>query len=318
MSRVLVTGGAGFIGSHLVEALVRRGDRVRVLDDLSTGSRDDLADVQQAIEFIEGDVADLATVQRVMQGVTQVVHVAAVRSIPRSLDDPGLCNRVNVDGTLNVLVAAREARVRRIVFSSSSSVYGDGDCYPAVEDQPLHPGSPYAVTKLVGELYARLFRELFGLEIVCLRYFNVFGPRMDAESGYAMAVPRFVASLLKGESPPVYGDGLQSRDFLYVENAVQAALRALEVANIGPGLFNIGSGTEISILDLIRILNRLLGTQIAPRHLPARAGEARRTLADTTQAREMLGFAPAVSLEEGLSRTIAWFRPRMASARSVS
>ncbi len=310
MATVLVTGGAGFIGSHLVEALVARGDRVRVLDDLSTGSLDHLASVTGNITFIQGDVAELLDVRRAMAGATHVIHAAALRSIPRSLDDPALCNRVNIGGALNVLVAAREAQARRVVVISSSSVYGDAAHYPVTEELPPHPGSPYAVTKLTSEQYARLFHELYGVSVLCLRYFNVFGPRMDATSGYAMAVPRFIETMLRDEPPPIYGDGLQTRDFLYVANVVQATLRALDVSEIGPGVYNIGGGQEHSLLDLVATLNRLMKKQLVPRHLPAKPGEYRRTLADIARAREHLGFSLTVGFEEGLAHTIAWFRQR--------
>lgn len=318
MGVVLVTGGAGFIGSHLVEALVHRGDRVRVLDDLSTGSLEHVAAVRSAIEWRQGDVSDPAVVRQAMRDVSGVVHVAAMRSIPRSLDDPVLCHRVNVDGTLQMLLAAREAGVSRVVLASSSAVYGDADRYPVSEEAPLRPGSPYAASKAAGEMYACVFRSLHVMAVVSLRYFNVFGPRMDTESGYAMAVPRFVASLLRHEPPPIYGDGLQRRDFIYVENAVQGALRALDAQDIGPGVFNIACGEDYSLLELLATLNEILGTRIAPRHLPARAGESRRTLADIRRAREVLGFSPAVSFRDGLAKTIAWFRQRLGtSARSA-
>lgn len=312
---VLVTGGAGFIGSHVVEALVRRGARVRVLDDLSTGSLAFLKAVREAIEWVQGDVADLTVARQAMRGITHVVHEAAVRSIPRSIDHPVLCNQVNVGGTLNILQAAQEARVRRVVVASSSSVYGDVSTYPITEDHPLHPASPYAVSKLAGEWYARLFRELHGLDGVCLRYFTVFGPRMDSESGYAMAVPRFIAALLRGESPPVFGDGQQRRDFVFVDNVAEATVQALEVSGADPAVLNIGSGQDLSILELVARLNRLMQCEIPPRHLPAKAGESRRTLADITQARRVLGYAPRVSLDEGLARTIAWFRAHQEVAR---
>ena len=319
MRHVLVTGGAGFIGSHLVEALVARGDRVRVLDDFSTGSLENLSAVQSRIEVVRGTVADPAEVRQAMHGVTHVVHEAAMRSIPRSLDDPLLCNHVNVGGTLNVLIAAREAAVRRVVFASSSSVYGDVTTYPVPEEQPLRPASPYAVSKLAGEWYARMFQELYGLEVIGLRYFNVFGPRMDGESGYAMAIPRFVVCALRGEPPPVYGDGRQSRDFLFVENVVQGTVRALDVAQPDPAVFNIASGCDRSLLEILDTLTRLLHRPITPRHLPARPGEARRTLADVSRAKAVLGFSPAVSFEDGLARTVAWFRewagPRVMTER---
>lgn len=306
--KVLVTGGAGFIGSHIVEELVRRGATVRVLDNLSTGNMAFLAAVRSRIEFVRGDVTDPKALQRVMRGVTHVVHEAAMRSIPRSLEDPAFCHQVNVTGTLELLLAAHAAQARRVVLASSSSVYGDVATYPVREDAPCRPASPYAASKLAGELYGELFQRLYGLEVVRLRYFNVFGPRMDGESGYAMAVPRFVASMLRGEPPPVFGDGRQSRDFIFVENVAAATVGALKARRIGPGVFNIGCGREVTILELVRTINRLLHTKIAPRHLPAKPGESRRTRADIGQAHRYLGFRPRISLETGLSKTIAWFR----------
>ncbi len=319
MMTVLVTGGAGFIGSHIVEELVRRGAKVRVMDNLSTGDMAFLAAVQGRIEFVQGDVTDLQAVRQAMRGITHVVHEAAMRSIPRSLEDPVLCHQINVTGTLQILLAAREAKVRRVVLASSSSVYGDVATYPVREDYPCRPASPYAVSKLAGELYGELFQQLYGLEVVRLRYFNVFGPRMDGESGYAMAVPRFVTSMLRGESPPVFGDGRQSRDFIFVENVAAATVGALEAPAIGPGVFNIGCGQEISVLELVQTINRLLQTTIAPRHLPAKPGESRRTWADIRQARDHLQFEPRISLEDGLSKTIAWFRqPRYTDTSATS
>ena len=311
MKRVLVTGGAGFIGSHLVDALVARGDEVRVLDDFSTGTPENLSAAASRIDVVRGDVGDLAVARRAVEGMTHVVHAAAIRSIPRSLDDPALCNRVNVGGTLNVLVAARTSNIRRVALASSSAVYGNTTTFPVREDQPLQPGSPYAVSKLAGEQYAQLFRELYGMEIVCLRYFNAFGPRMDGQSGYAMAIPRFVVCLLHDEPPPIYGDGRQSRDFLFVEDIVQGTLRALDTDSVGPGLFNIARGCDHTLLDVVDILNRVLKKRIAPRHLPGRIGEARRTLADIARAKAELGFNPSVSFEDGLARTVEWFRERM-------
>lgn len=319
--RVLVTGGAGFIGSHVVDALVARGDPVRVLDDFSTGAPENLSAVASRIEVVRGDVADPAVVRKAMEGVTHVIHEAAIRSIPRSLDDPLLCTRTNVDGTLNILWAARDAGVRRLVLASSSAVYGNTVEFPVREDQPLHPGSPYAVSKLAGEWYARLFHELYRTHAVCLRYFNAFGPRMDGESGYAMAIPRFIVCLLRDEPPPVYGDGLQSRDFLFVEDIAQGTLRALDAEAVESGVFNIAGGRDHTLLEVIDTLNRILHKRVVPKHLPARAGEARRTFADIRPARATLGFSPAVPFEEGLARTAAWFleqeahRPRAAAAR---
>lgn len=308
MRRVLVTGGAGFIGSHLVDALVARGDQVRVLDDFSTGKSAYLAAVASRIELARGDVGDAATVRRAMDGVTHVLHLAAMRAIQRSIENPALCHRINVDGTLHVLIAARDAKVRRVVLASSCAVYGDAAVLPTDEEQPAHPGSPYAVSKLAAEWYLRMFRSLYGLDTVCLRYFNVFGPRMDASSGYAMAVPRFSACLLRDEPPPVYGDGKQSRDFIYIDNIVRGTLQAMDADAVDPGVFNLAGGRDYSVLEIIGMLNAILHKQIAPKHLPPMAGEARRVVADIRRAQRALGFAPAVSVEDGLARTVNWFR----------
>ncbi|MBI4313375.1 MAG: SDR family NAD(P)-dependent oxidoreductase [Candidatus Omnitrophica bacterium] len=313
--KVLVTGGAGFIGSHVVDDLVKRGTRVHVLDNLSTGLMGHLKEAASKISFFQGDVADPADVRRALEGITHVVHLAAMRSIPKSLINPSACNQANVTGTLNIFQAAREAKVNRVVFASSSSVYGDAGDYPATEEIPLNPKSPYAASKQMGEIYARLFRELFGLDIVCLRYFNVYGPRMDLDSDYAMAVPRFTSNMLQDQPAPVYGDGLQSRDFIFVEDVARVTVDALSAAPLHHTTYNIGAGQGHTLLRLIEIINQQLGKNIPPRLLPARAGESRKTLADISRARQDFKFAPEFSFEQGLQKTIRWFRQSLEQVR---
>jgi UDP-N-acetylglucosamine/UDP-N-acetyl-alpha-D-glucosaminouronate 4-epimerase len=315
-SRYLVTGGAGFIGSHIVEALIRRGDDVVVLDNFSTGRRDNLeVAVREAgagrpgPTVIEGDIRDPETVRRAMAGVTHVLHQAALPSVQRSVEDPIASHAVNATATLDLLVAARDARVRRFVYASSSSVYGDTPQLPKVETMPVSPLSPYAASKLAGEHYCRMFHPLYGLETVSLRYFNVFGPRQDPNSQYAAVIPNFVRAATRRESPTVFGDGLQSRDFTYVENAVQANLLACEASAAASGrAYNVACGVATTLLDLLRLLGSIVGATIRPDHGAARAGDVRHSLAAIDAARERLGYQPGVGLEEGLRRTVDWFR----------
>lgn len=307
MALYLVTGGAGFIGSHVVERLVALSHRVRVLDDLSEGRRENLASVWERIEFLEGDVRDLALVRRAMQGVEYVLHQAALRSVPRSVADPITTTEVNVLGTVNVLRAAQEAGVRRVVFASSSSVYGDVSELPLRETQTPRPISPYAVSKLVGEYYCALFTKLYGLETVSLRYFNVFGPRQDPHSEYAAVIARFIRAALRGEPLEIHGDGEQSRDFTYVENVVEANLRAAVAPGIAGEVFNIGCGERYSVLQVKAHLERILGRSLPARHTPPRQGDMRHTQADLSRAEEKLGYRPLISFEEGLRRTVEFF-----------
>jgi UDP-glucose 4-epimerase len=304
-----VTGGAGFIGSHLVEALVDRGDDVVVLDNLATGRAEN---VTRQAKFIEGDVSQADDVIEAIAGCDVVFHQAALGSVPRSVARPLDTDRANVHGTLTVLSAAKDAGVRRVVLASSSSVYGGADQVPTPESAPMRPRSPYAVTKLAGEHYARVFWELHGLETVCLRYFNVFGPRQRPDTQYAAVIPLFVEALLAGEAPVVHGDGHQSRDFTYVADTVAANLLAAEApAEACAGrAFNIARGRPASLLDLLAALTAELGVEVAPVHAPARAGDVRHSHADIAEARSRLGFEPSVSLEDGLARTLAWFRSR--------
>lgn len=311
MAKFLVTGGAGFIGSHIVEALARRGDQVTVLDDFSSGRRENLAACLDRITLIEGDVRDMATVTRAVRGVHFILHQAALRSVPKSLNYPADYHAVNVTGTLNLLLAARDAKVRRVVFASSSSIYGENQQLPQREDQAVIPVSPYAVTKLMGEQYCQLFARAYGLDTVSLRYFNVFGPRQSLENEYAVVVPRFITSLLRNESPPVHGDGLQSRDFTYIDNVVAANLLACEANNVSGCVFNVACGQRYSVLDLLHEIQRLVQRPIPPIHTPPRPGDVRHTCADITAAQRLLGYRPAIDFTEGLRRTAEWFaQPR--------
>jgi nucleoside-diphosphate-sugar epimerase len=312
VARYLVTGGAGFIGSSLAHTLVVRGDEVRVFDSFLTGNDENLADLPD-VEVVRGDLRDLDALRLSMTGVERVLHQAAVPSVPRSLRDPILSNDSNITGTLNVLLAARDAGVPRVVFASSSSVYGDTPTLPKIETMPPSPLSPYAVTKLTGEYYCQIFHRQFGLETVALRYFNVFGPRQDPLSDYAAVIPLFISLMARGQRPTVNGDGLQSRDFTYIDNVVQANLRAAEAPNVGGEVFNVACGQRYTLLDLVSALNTILGTCIEPAFGPPRPGDVMHSLADIEKARRLLGYDPAVSFEEGLERTAAWGQSQAAS-----
>jgi len=307
----LVTGGAGFIGSHLVEELVKQGQRVRVIDNLSTGKKENIKPFLGEIEFIEGDIRDLELVRKAMDGVEYVLHQAAVPSVPRSVKDPLTSNSVNVEGTLNILVAARDADVKRVVYASSSSVYGDTPVLPKHEDMKQAPRSPYAVSKLGGELYCQAFYHVYGLEAVALRYFNVFGPRQDPKSQYAAVVPKFITALLHGEPPTIFGDGEQSRDFTYIENVVAANLLAAKAPGATGEVFNIACGERITINQLASILRQLIRANIEPEHTPPRPGDVRDSLADISKARELLGYEGKVDVHEGLERTVEWYKSRL-------
>jgi UDP-glucose 4-epimerase len=310
MALYLVTGGAGFIGSHLVERLIALGHRVRVLDDLSEGRRENLAAVWDQIEFIEGDLRDPETVRRAVCGVEYILHQAALRSVPRSVEDPVTTTAVNVLGTVNLLRAACDAGVRRVVFASSSSVYGETAELPLRESHEPRPISPYAVSKLAGEHYCAVFTRLYGVETVSLRYFNVFGPRQDPRSEYAAVIPRFILAALRGEPLEIHGDGLQSRDFTYVENVVEANLRAATQPGIAGEVFNVGCGQRYSVLDVKAHLERILGRSLPARHTPPRKGDVRHTQADMSKAEAALGYRPRVSFAEGLRRTVEFFAAR--------
>lgn len=304
MRTALVTGGAGFIGSHLVERLLDKGWRVRVLDDFSSGSRENLQHIADRLEVIEGDTRDATVCQAACRGVEHVFHLAAIASVVASVEDPLTSHDVTLGGTLKMLLAARDQGARRFVFSSSASVYGNAETSPTGEEQPISPESPYASAKAAGELYCRNFYTLYGLETVVLRYFNVFGPRQSATSGYAAVIPLFVRAAITGRTPIVYGDGLQTRDFVYVENVVAANIRSAEAAGIAGQTFNIAGGQGISVMDLLVLLERVTGKSLQPELRPARAGEVRHSCANISRARCILGYEPAVSLATGLKRTV--------------
>jgi UDP-glucose 4-epimerase len=305
VSNYLVTGGAGFIGSHLVEGLLAKGHQVRVLDDFSTGKAANLQTLRDRIEVHQGTVTDPDAVQAAVQGREVVFHLAALPSVARSVEDPVSSHEVCATGTLRVLDAARKSGVRRLVYAASSSAYGDIPGAVRTEDDPVSPMSPYAAAKLAGEHYCRCFTTVYGLETVRLRFFNIFGPRQDARSPYSGVIALFIAALAEGRLPTVHGDGLQSRDFTYVENAVQAVMKAADAPAAVGNVYNIGNGGSTTVLDVIRDLNQLLGKNLQPLHGPARAGDVRYSQADITRARRDLGYEPAVSFTEGLRRTLA-------------
>jgi len=308
MAAYLVTGGAGFIGSNIVEELVRRGERVRVLDNFSTGKRENIASFLEDIEFIEGDLRHLDTLRQTTEGVDYILHQGALPSVQKSVDSPLDTDESNVRGTLNLLVAARDIGVKRVVYASSSAVYGDAPTLPKTEEMKPSPLSPYAVSKLAGEHYCQVFNQVYGLETVALRYFNVFGPRQDPTSQYAAAIPKFVTAMLRGEQPVIYGDGEQSRDFTYVTNVVQANLLAATAPDVEGQVFNIACGQRYNLLELVATINRILGTDITPVHTAPRVGDVRHSLADIVRVREMLSYQVEVEFEEGLHRLIAWYK----------
>jgi UDP-glucose 4-epimerase len=308
MSLCLVTGGAGFIGSHLVDGLLNAGHSVRVLDNLSTGNLANLASIRSRIQFIKGEITDSATVRVAMEGVAWVFHEAALASVPRSVADPMTTNQACVDGTLNVLLAARDAKVQRVVYAASSSAYGASPSLPKRETDLTLPMSPYAVAKLAGEHYCAAFSEVYGLETVRLRYFNVFGPRQPPDSPYAAVIPRFLEAMLAGKSPIIYGDGHQSRDFTYVADVVQANLRAAQAPQVSGKVYNIACGQRASLLELIDQMNSLLGTKIKPIHEPARPGDVKHSQADISRAQAELGYQPKVPMEDGLRQCVDYFR----------
>lgn len=305
---MLVTGGAGFIGSHLVERLLSEGHEVRILDNFSTGRRSNIEAFVGDVDVVEADVRDLAAVAGAVRGVEVVFHEAALASVPRSVDDPASSNEVNVQGTLNVLLASRDAGVRRLVYASSSSVYGDGPELPKREEMSPAPASPYAVGKLAGEYYARAFPALYGLECVCLRYFNVFGPRQDPTSQYAAVVPIFTSTLLAGGRPTIYGDGEQSRDFTYVSGVVDANVLAADSDRAVGEVINVACGITVTVNELFSALRDKTGASVEPRYDEARPGDVKHSFAAVTKAKELLGFECSVPFDEGLDRTIDWFR----------
>ncbi len=322
MDKIAVTGGAGFIGSNLAEYSVGRQHSVVLIDDLSTGKERNLSGWAEKagsrLQFLRCDINETDRLREAFRGVRYVFHQAAIPSVPRSIADPQATERANISGTLSVLVAARDAGVERVVLASSSSVYGDNPGLPKVESAVGRPLSPYALSKAVCEHYARLFLELYALQTVCLRYFNVFGPRQDPKSEYAAVIPKFATRLLSGQAPVIYGDGEQTRDFTFVSNVVEANWKAATSPDAAGQVVNIGCGTRTSLNQLVAELNRITGAQIEPRHEPARPGDVRHSLADISRARKLLGWNPAVALQEGLEQAVDWYRrqPGMVSSGS--
>ena len=309
----LVTGGAGFIGSHLVEELLRRGEHVRVVDSLVTGKRANLAHLK-GVEFLEGDLADISVAHRAAKGVEVVLHQAAIPSVPRSVEDPVTSNRANVDGSLNLLVAARDAGVRRVVYAGSSSAYGDTPVLPKVETMPTAPLSPYALQKLVAEDYCRMFTRLYGLETVTTRYFNVFGPRQDPSSPYSGVISLFVSALCADRAPTIHGDGEQTRDFTYVANVVDGVLRASTAPGVSGEVINVATGGRISLNQLFATLRDLIGASVQPVYAEPRRGDVRDSRADISKAERLLGYTPTIAFAEGLERTVEWYRSTPAAA----
>lgn len=308
MSKYLVTGGAGFIGSNIVEALVKKGEQVKVIDNFVSGKRENLSSVLDKIELAEGDIRDLTLLKKATQGVDYILHQAALRSVPKSVGDPGSYNEVNVTGTLNVLMAAREAKIKRVIYASSSSIYGETETFPEKETHLPSPISPYAASKMAGEHYCQVFAKIYGLETVSLRYFNVFGPRQSLESQYAVVVPRFIISMLNNESPPVHGDGKQSRDFTYIDNVVEANILAATRPKVSGEVFNVASGCDYTVLALIGHLNKIIGTKLKPAYTARRPGDVPRTLADISKAKKLLQLKIKVDFQQGLRKSVEWFK----------
>jgi UDP-glucose 4-epimerase len=305
MANYLVTGGAGFIGSHISEALVARGHRVRVADNFVTGYRRNLRD---GVEFVEGDCADAAFARRIAEGMDYVIHQAAIPSVPRSVDKPLESNRANVDGMLNMLIASRDAGVKRLVFAGSSSVYGDTDVLPKVETMAPNPLSPYALQKLMGEMYGQMFTRLYGFETVTTRYFNVFGPRQDPGSPYSGVISLFIKALVEGTRPVIYGDGGQTRDFTFVTNVVDGVIRAAETPGVGGEVINVATNGRVSLNQLLATLKKIFNSDVEPIYKDGRRGDVRDSQADITKAERLLGYKPIVGLEEGLRQTVEWFK----------
>lgn len=308
MAVFLVTGGAGFIGSHIVDELVRRGEKVRILDNFSTGKRENLVPFLEQIELIEGDIRSYHIVREAVQGVDYILHQGALPSVPRSINDPITTNEVNVGGTLNILDAARDAGVKRVVYASSSSVYGANREMPKREDMMPQPISPYAVAKLTGEKYCHVFSRTYGLETVALRYFNVFGPRQDPQSAYAAFIPKFIVGMLEEKRLIIDGDGTQSRDFTFVKNVVAANLLAVEAKGVGGEVFNVACGEAMSLNEVVGYIRQALGCEGDIAYGPPRSGDVPMSLADITQARARLGYEPRVPVQEGLGEVVEWFR----------
>ncbi|NUM52592.1 MAG: SDR family oxidoreductase [Candidatus Hydrogenedentes bacterium] len=306
MSRILVTGGAGFIGSHLVHALVGRGHDVRVLDDFSTGRLSNLFGIVNSIHLVEGSITDREIVQKAVDEIDYCFHFAALPSVQRSIASPDATNGVNVTGSVNLFLACRTADVKRIIYASSSSVYGAANAGPLAEDRPCAPMSPYAVSKFAVENYARVFAALYTMEIVGLRFFNVFGPKQDPNSPYAAAIPLFISAIRAGQAPIVFGDGKQSRDFTYIDNVVDANIRAMEAPSPLSGIFNVACGASTSVLEILRMLGEIMNVTVQPSFEPPRPGEIPWSQASIARAHDAFGYTPAVGVRDGLSRTIEW------------
>ena len=312
MGLSLITGGAGFIGSNMVRFLLEKGQKVRVLDNFETGKRENLAEVADRIEIIEGDIRDMNAVKRAVAGADVVYHLAALGSVPRSVKDPVTTHDVNVNGTFNVLLTAKEAKIRRIVFASSSSVYGQSPVLPQHEDLPLAPISPYGATKAIGEIYFRAFYETYGLQTISLRYYNVFGPRQDPTSQYAAAIPLFVSALLRDKSPTIFDDGEQSRGFTYIDNVLQANWLAANAKETRGEAINISTKNAVSVNTVVNTIRKLLGKEeIRPVYAPPRPGDIKYSLADVRRAKELIGYEPFVSFEEGIAKAINWYKENL-------
>ena len=308
MAHYLVTGGAGFIGSNIVEALLEKGEKVRVVDNFSTGKRENIAPFIERIELMEADILDSDTMKEACKGIDYILHQAALPSVPRSVADPISSNRVNVDGTVNILWAAKEAGVKRVVYASSSSVYGNQPTLPKQEDMPAAPLSPYAISKYAGELYARIFHQIYGLSTVSLRYFNVFGPRQDPNSQYAAVIPIFINALMTGKPPVIFGDGEQSRDFTFVKNVVRANILAAQAEDPSGHVMNIACGQRITLNQLVQKLRGIINSHADPIYTSPRPGDIRHSLADISKADRLLNYKPTYSMEEGLKKTVDWFK----------
>jgi UDP-glucose 4-epimerase len=308
-ARYLITGGAGFIGSNIAEELLRRGESIRILDNFSTGRRENLEPLleMQGLEVVEGDLRDRDAVNRAVEGVEFILHQAALPSVPRSVKDPVTSNDVNINGTLNILEAARAFGVKRVVYASSSSAYGNTPTLPKVETMPVMPLSPYAVTKYAAERYCQIYTKIYGLETVSLRYFNVFGPKQDPTSQYSAVIPKFITAIARGERPVIYGDGLQSRDFTFVQNNIEANLLACQAPAAAGEVFNIACGARYTLLDLVAAINRILGTSVEPLFEPERTGDVKHSMAGIDKAKELLGYTTSVEFFEGLERTVKFF-----------
>lgn len=313
MSSYLVTGGAGFIGSNIAEELLRAGQTVRVLDNLSTGRAENLAAVLDRITFYELDICNLEQIRPCFAGIDYVLHLAALPSVPRSVADPLSANRVNIEGTLNVLLAARDAKVKRVVFAASSAAYGDNPILPRVESHEPRPMSPYALTKVAGEYYCTIFTRLYGLEAVALRYFNIFGPRQNPYSQYTGVLSKFITAYIQGTTPIIFGDGEQSRDFTYIDNVADATLRACTAPDAAGQVINVGVGGRFTLNQTVSLLNRIFGKEVTPEYAPPRGGDVLHSQADISLARQVLGYEPKVAYEQGLRKTVEWYRSELAA-----